>query len=97
MTFGLLLAHGSLDYIPLALSTFEPSTSPHLSYIHLRFNGPTHPGFASGNWNMENIGDGLPRVAEEFSRIGREYEGVVDLSVFRGAEFERYDTLNVRF
>jgi len=40
------------------------------------------------------MGDGLPRIAEELTRIECEYEGAVDLSVFRGAG---YDTLNVRF
>ena len=97
MTFGLHLAYGSLHYIPMALSTLKPSTSPHLSYVHLRLTGPTHPNFTSGNWNLENMGDGVPRIAEEFSRIEREYEGAVDLRAFRGAGFERYDTLNVRF
>jgi len=43
------------------------------------------------------MGDGLPRIAEELTRIEREYEGALDLRVFRGAGFERYDTLNVRF
>ena len=97
VTFGLHLAYGPLHYIPVALSTLKSSTSPHLSYVHLRLTGPTHPNFTSGNWNLENMGDGVPRIAEEFSRIEREYEGVVDLRAFRGAGFERYDTLNVRF
>ena len=43
------------------------------------------------------MGDGLPRIAEELTRIEREYEGAVDSSVSRGAGFKRYDTLNVRF
>jgi len=97
VTFGLLLAYGSLYYIPMALSTLKPSTSPHLSYVQLRLTGPTHPHYTSENWNLENMGDGVPRIAEELTRIEREYEGVVDLRVFRGAGFERYDTLNVRF
>ena len=91
------LACGPLHYIPVALSTLKPSTSPHLSDVQLRLTGPTHPHYTSENWNLENMGDGVPRIAEEFSRIEREYEGVVDLRAFRGAGFERYDTLNVRF
>ena len=97
MIFGLLLAYGPLHYIPVALSTLKPSTSPHLSDVQLRLTGPTHPHYTSENWNLENMGDGVPRIAEELTRIEREYEGVVDLRVFRGAGFERYDTLNVRF
>jgi len=97
MTFGPHLDHGSLHYIPMALSTLKPSTSPHLSQIHLRLTCPTDLDSIFVNWNLENMGDGLPRIAEELTRIEREYEGAVDSSVFRGAGFERYDTLNVRF
>ena len=97
MVFDHNLACGPLHYIPVALSTLKPSTSPHLSDVQLRLTGPTHPHYTSENWNLENMGDDVPRIAEESSRIEREYEGVVDLRVFRGAGFERYDTLNVRF
>ena len=95
--FGLLLAYGSVHYIPVALSTLKPSTSPHLSDVQFRLTGLTHPRYTSENWNLENMGDDVPQIAEELTRIEREYEGVADLRVFRGAGFERYDTLNVRF
>ena len=97
MVFDHNLACGPLHYIPVALSTLKPSTSPHLFDVQLRLTGPTHPHYTSENWNLENMGDGVPRIAEESSRIEREYEGVVELRVFLGAGFERYDTLNVRF
>jgi len=43
------------------------------------------------------MGSDPRQIAEEFSRIEREYEGTVELGLFRNAELERYRTLNVRF
>jgi len=77
----------------MALSTLKPSTSPHLSFVHLRF---THLNPPSETWNPENMGNDLQQIADELSRIEREYEGAVALSVFRDMEFGRLDTLNVR-
>jgi len=79
----------------MALSTLKSSTSPHLSQIGLGFTAPTY--ITSETWNPGNMGNDLRQIADEFSRIEREYEGAVDLSVFRDAGFGRYDTLNVRF
>jgi len=95
VTFSLHFFRGSLRYIPVALSTLKPSTSPHLFHVHLRFTGPTHP--IPGTWNPENMGNDLRQIADEFSRIEREYEGAVALGVSRDMEFGWLDTLNVRF
>jgi len=96
VTVGLYFAYGSLHYIPVALSTLEPSTSPHLSQIKLRLTGTTHPNFTSGTSALEDLNNDLRQIADEFSRIEREY-GAVNLSVYRDMEFERLDALNVRF
>jgi len=83
----------------MALSTLKPSTSPHLSHVHLSLTGLTYPSryFFYGTSHPENLGKDLRRIAGEFSRIEREYMGAVDLTVFGGTGVERLDTLNVRF
>jgi hypothetical protein len=86
-------SHGSLDYIYTALSTLKPSTSPLLSCIHLCFGGY----FILGTSNLENLANDLRQIADEYSRIEREYKGAVYLTVFRTKSFEEFDTFNVRF
>ena len=99
MTLSLRLTQGSLHYIPMALSTLKPSTSPHLSYVHLRLTGPTcHiPHLVSRTSGLENLDNDLRQVADELSRIEREYEGAVELIVLRSSEFELLNRLSVRF
>ena len=99
MTFGLQWLRGPLRYIPVALSTLKPSTSPRLSHVHLGLTGLTCPSryILYEALPPENLGGDLRRIADEFSRIEREYTGAVDLSVFGGTGVERLDTINVRF
>ena len=72
---------------------------PYLFYVHLRFTGPTYIAyyFSPETSDLESLCDDLPRIADELSRIEREYEGAVELSVFRSMEFGKLDKLNVRF
>ena len=91
---------GPLHYIQTAFSTLKPSTSPHISHVHLRFTGPTYLTYylSPETSDLENLGnEPLPRIADELSRIERGYEGAVWLSVFRSMEFRRLDRLDVRF
>ena len=90
---------GPLHYIHTAFSTLKPSTSPHISHVHLHFTGPTYPThyFSPETSDLENLGNDLPRIADELSRIERGYEGAVWLSAFRSMQFRRSDTLDVRF
>ena len=83
---------GPLHYIHTALSTLKPSTSPHISHVHLRFTGPTYPThyFSPETSDLENLGNDLPRIE-------RGYEGAVWLSVFRSMQFRRLDGLDLRF
>ena len=101
VTFDAHRVHGPIHFIPVALSTLKPSTSPHLSHIYFGLSGPRYSNFyyfIKGTSNLENMGSDLRRIAEEFSRIEREYEGAVDLSVVRSTGYEPLDKLtNVRF
>ena len=85
---------GSLLWIYAALSTPRPSTSPHLSAIQLDF---AYPGDI-GRSLIEDTGNDLRRVADEVTRIEREFEGAVNVTVLRDPEFKMVtDALNVRF
>ena len=98
--FGLCWIYGDLRWISIALSTLKPTTSPRLSSISLYFSSTSSPRslhHVSGTTKLEILGNDLRRVADELSRIEREYEGVVDLIVSRDAGFKRVDTRNVRF
>ena len=90
---------GSLFWIPAALSTLRPVTSPRMSAI--RLNLISHSAaYQSIEILLKNAGSDLRRVADEFTRIEREFEGAVNFSVFRnagfGAAFDALD-LKVRF
>ena len=88
---------GGLPWIPMALSTLKPATSPHLSTIRFDFScspGVTRPVEAS----IREVGSDLQRIAEEVARIEREFEGTVNLTAFLDSVFkEVLDTLDVRF
>jgi len=73
---------GSLHWIPTALSTLKPVTSPHLSTIRLTFDGPSSSILSAGV-PVGDIDNDLRRVADEFSRIEHEYEGAVNLTLLR--------------
>ena len=87
---------GRLVWIPAALSTLKPATSPRLSTIKLRFtrvrsvNRPTKT-------LIKNMGDDLQWVIDEFARMEREFEGGVSFTVVRDSGFEELDTRKVRF
>ena len=83
---------GGLIWIPKALSTLRPATSPRLLAIRLCFVRPsTAIEIATGEV------DDLRRVAGELARIEREFEGTVELTVYRDSEFDAVsDTLHVR-
>ena len=81
----------------MALSTLRPATSPRLSAIHLRLSYLPAPLTAPpAEALIASLGEDLRRVADEFSRIKREFEGAVKLTVSRDPAFKDVlDTLNV--
>ena len=88
---------GGLPWFPMALSTLEPTTSPRLSTIRLDFTCSSY-FTGSAETLIEDMGDDLRRVADEVSRIKREFEGAVSLTTLRDSKFEVVlDRLNVRF
>ena len=82
--FGVGWIEGSPYWIPMALSTLKPATSPRLSSIRLDFtpvidrNVPSHLRAM-----IEVMADDLRRAADEVTRIKREFKGVVDVNVVR--------------
>lgn len=78
---------GSLLWIPKALSTIKPGTSPRLSVIKLSF---VRPPFADGSINalIEDAGDDIRRVVDEIARIERELGGAVSLTVSWDRSFQ---------
>ena len=91
--FGVHWERGGLPWIPTALATLGPATSPHLSVILLQF---------SRIWSTKTlikvVGDDLQRVADEVTRIKSEFGEAVNIVVYRDSPFMVVlDTLNVRF
>jgi len=92
--FGVRWMGGGLLWIPVALSTLKPATSPHLSTIQLSFIHP--PTNQSIQATIEGAGSDLRSVAGEVARIEREFDGAVGLTVLRDPEFKVvFDTLNI--
>jgi len=88
---------GDLLWIPTALSTLGPATSPRLSAILLRFASSYSTNRSIGTL-LNDAGSDLRRVAGEFARIKREFKGAVNLTVFLDPAFKAVlDTLRVRF
>ena len=88
--------HGGLPWLPIALSTLKPATSPRLSAIRLDLTYWSTPSAAETL--IEDVGGDLRRVADEVSRIEREFKGAVNLTTLRDSNFEvAFETLNVRF
>ena len=86
---------GGLRWIPAALSTLRPATSPRLSTIQLDFS---HRVVQSIQAAFEYAGSDLRWVADEVARIVREFEGAVTVTVLRDSQFEMvFDTLKARF
>jgi len=95
--FGVRWLSGSLLWIPVALSTLRLSTSPRLSTIRLYFSR-SRTGYRPTGILTSAPGDDLRRVADEVSRIEREFEGAVKVTVIQQPEFqETFDTFDVSF
>ena len=89
--------HGGLPWVPMALSTLKPTTSPRLSTIRLDFTCLSNFG-QSAETLIEDMGDDLRRAADEVLRIDCEFEGAVDFTTLRDSKFKMaLDKLNVRF
>ena len=86
-----------VSWIPAALSTLRPATSPCLSAVRLDFAG-SHIANPSVETLIRGTSNDLRRIADEVARIEREFEGAVDLIVSLDSKFKEVsDTLNVRF
>ena len=94
--FGIKWMSGGLLWIPTALSTIRPATSPRLSVIKLNFVRQPSTN-RSVQVMIEDTGNDLRKVADEVARIEREFSGTLSLTVHRDPAFEVVsDTLNVR-
>jgi len=97
VAFGVGWVSGGLRWIPMALSTIKPATSPRLSAIRLDFVYP-YTFDRHIDTLIVGAGDDLRWIADEAPRIKREFEGAVNLTVLRDASFKAaFDALNVRF
>jgi len=95
--FGVHWASGDILWIPIALSTLRPTTSPRIFDIRLNFSLRSTTN-RSVETLLNDAGRGLRLVADEFARIKREFGGAVYLSVGRDPTFGvALRTLNVRF
>ena len=84
-----------LPWIPAALSTLRPATSPYLSVIRLDLRSSTSLLVED---MITNMGNDLRRTADEVGRIEREFEGAVNFAVLLGSGFGAVlDNLSVRF
>jgi len=79
-----------MPWIPMALSTLRPATSPRLSVIRLDLSSLT-------GQPVRTVITNLRRIAEEIVRIEREFEGAVNFIVVPDSNFRvLLDTLDVR-
>jgi len=86
---------GGLPWIPPALSTLRPTTSPRLSAIRLNFASPSTA--LPIKTLVKDTRCDLRQVADEIARIESEFEGVVNVTVLRDSMFEAVlCALNVR-
>ena len=84
---------GRLLWIPTALATLRPSTSPRLSEIQLSLDYPP-----AAETVIEATGHDLRQVADEVSRIESEFKGQVEVFVYRSPAFDAVSAiLDVRF
>jgi len=98
VTFGFNIrwTEGGIPWIPMALSTLRPTTSPCLSAIRLDFTG-TPTNRRSVEMLIEDAGNDLRRVADEVGRIEREFKGAVIFTVLLHPRFEAIsDIIGVR-
>lgn len=98
VSFGIGWFGGGIPWIPPALSSIRPATSPHLSAIQLSFDHPLPANRYIDAAMIKVMDSDLRWVADEVARIEREFEGAVNLVVLRDAGFKVVlDKLNVRF
>jgi len=94
--FRVGLKNGGLPWIPGALSTLRPATSPRLSSLRLDLFGPSH--YQSVGTLIEWTDSDLLRIADEVGRIDREFEGAVNFTVVPDSKFKAVlDALKVSF
>jgi hypothetical protein len=86
VTIGLRWVSGGLLWIPAALSTINPTTSPRLSAIKLNFSG--RPPWFTPVQLRERLENELRFVDEHVGRIEREFMGAVNVAVIRHPGFE---------
>ena len=97
VNFGVSWVGGDLHWIPKALSTLRPPTSPRLSAIQIDFI-PSSNINRSVEIAIKDTGNDLRWVTEEIARIKHEFGVVVNLTVFRDPVIEAVlQTLDVRF
>jgi len=72
--------------IPMALSTLNPTTSPHLSSLQLTFIGSTY--HLPSQFSIGGMGNDLQRIADQVTRIKCEFDGAVNCTVIRDPSFE---------
>jgi len=98
MELGVGWMNGSLAWIPRALSTIKPATSPRLSTIQLSFARPSTAANRPVRILIRGVGKDLRRIAGEVARIKCEFEGVVHLTMQQDPLFKAaFDALKVRF
>jgi len=87
---------GGLQWIPMALSTIKPATSPRLSTIRVDLIR-SYSTIRSVECLVEETCDDLRWVANEALRIEREFDGAVNLTISRDQAFKvALDVLDVR-
>ena len=91
---------GGLPWVPWALSTLRPATSPRLSAIRVSLGClAAYHNFAKPLETLVNdTTDDLRRIADEVTRIKHEFGGAVKFTVFRDTKFQAvFDRINVSF
>ena len=77
MQFAVRRAGEGLPWIPKALSTLRPATSRRILAVRLGFV----PNTSDTRAVPKDIGNDLRRIADEVTRIKREFKGAVKLTV----------------
>ena len=96
VTLKLTWMYGGLRWIPMALSTIKPATSPRLSAIRVDLIR-SHSTILPAENLIGDTRDDLRWIADEAARIECEFEGAVNLTVSRDSAFKvALDALDVR-
>jgi len=73
-------------WIPMALSALRPTTSPRLSSLRLVFFGS--PSNLPRGFSIQDMSNDHQRIADQVTRIEREFEGAVNPTIIRDPKFE---------